>query len=74
MVGYILQCVPVQAAWNPEVHGKCISIYELYIGQAIPNVVTDVVILLLPLQPLWKLRIRKFQRVLLIGVFVLGYS
>lgn len=49
---YILQCVPVKAAWEPEVVGKCINIYGVYVGQAVPNVLTDVIILVLPLQPL----------------------
>ena len=70
---YVLQCIPVKAAWKPEVVSKCVSIYGLYIGQAVTNVLTDVIILVLPLQPLLKLHIRRFQKLVLIGVFALGF-
>ena len=69
----VLQCVPIQAYWHPKVKARCVYIYGFFLGQAIPNIMLDFVLLLLPLHPLWKLKMKLSQKVALVGVFVLGY-
>ncbi|CAG8977342.1 hypothetical protein HYALB_00011356 [Hymenoscyphus albidus] len=49
----LLSCVPLQKLWNPAVPGTCIKSRTLYIGAAIPNVITDFVILIIPLPYVW---------------------
>ncbi len=68
----IFQCIPVRKAWNPNIPGKCINLHAYYFGQAIPNTITDGVILLLPLPPLWKLQVSRSQKLALIVIFSLG--
>jgi hypothetical protein len=67
-----LQCIPLQKMWHPEVEGTCISLFGLYLGNAIPNVLTDMAILVLPVTQVWRLQVRPWQRIVLIGMFLLG--
>ena len=67
------QCIPPEASWNPEVKGACINQYNFFIGQAVPNIFTDFVLLLLPLPILLKLQIRLPQKIGVVFVFLLGY-
>lgn len=69
----IVQCIPVRANWDPAVDGVCIDTFAFFIGQAVPNIALDIIILVLPIKPLWKLHVRKPQKVLLLTVFILGY-
>ncbi len=67
-----LQCIPIRKSWNPSIPGKCINLHAYYFGQAIPNSITDGIILLLPLPSLWKLQVPRSQKVALIVIFFLG--
>lgn len=58
--------------WYPDLEGTCISIFGLYLGNAIPNILTDISILALPLTQVWGLQVRLWQRVVLVGMFLLG--
>ena len=69
----IFQCVPVEATWDPNISGVCVDQKAWFLGQAIPNIVTDFLILLVPLPFLLRLKIGKAQKVGLLIVFLLGY-
>ena len=69
----ILQCIPIQAYWKPKIKALRIYKYGFFLGQAIPNILIDFVLLLLPLHPLWKLKMKLSRRITLAVVFVLGY-
>ena len=69
----ILQCVPIPAYWDPSIQATCVYKYGFFLGQAIPNIVLDFALLLLPLHPLWKLHTGRRQKVALFIVFTLGY-
>ncbi|KAG4440608.1 hypothetical protein IFR05_003925 [Cadophora sp. M221] len=45
----IFQCTPIERTWNPTIPGHCINLKASFIGNAIPNILTDVVILALPI-------------------------
>lgn len=69
----IFQCTPIKRYWNPTLPGHCVYRYGYFIGQAIPDIVCDFVLLLLPLWPLWKLKMKSRQKMGLVLVFTLGY-
>ncbi|EAW12405.1 putative integral membrane protein Pth11-like [Aspergillus clavatus NRRL 1] len=71
MVGALF-CLPVQKFWKPELEGTCIDSAKFYYGQQIPNILTDVVLLIMPIKVVWALQISKTQKLLLSGVFVVG--
>ena len=43
------QCSPLEKFWKPWIAGRCLDFNELILGIAIPNVITDTAILILPL-------------------------
>ncbi|KAL8795742.1 MAG: hypothetical protein Q9195_001793 [Heterodermia aff. obscurata] len=69
----IFACRPIRAAWDPSVAGaKCLDLNLAYISQAIMNVITDFVILLLPMPILWGLHLDRNKKLQLIGIFMTG--
>lgn len=74
----IFQCSPIRAAWvltlQPSVNpsSKCIDNNAFFIGNGVPNIVTDLCIMVLPLREVYKLHIRTSQKIALGGVFLLG--
>lgn len=69
----ILLCNPVQKQWIPSLPGHCYSTGALWLASAIPNLVIDLVILLLPLPMLWGLQMKKSRKAGVIAVFICGY-
>lgn len=67
-----LQCMPLQKWWSPATEGICLDLFGIYLGNAIPNIFTDVSILVLPVTQVWRLQVRLWQRIVLIGIFLLG--
>ncbi|KAL4781101.1 hypothetical protein BJX76DRAFT_363881 [Aspergillus varians] len=65
-------CIPFRKLWEPSLPGGCIDLAKFYYGLQIPNIVTDAVILVMPLRIVWNLQIPKLQKVLLTGIFMLG--
>lgn len=68
----LVQCHPVDKFWNYAKEGYCIDIVAFFEGSAIPNVIIDVAILLLPQPILWKLRMSMSNKIALCGIFLLG--
>ena len=52
--------------------GHCVSKYKFFLGTAIPEVVTDFVILAMPLPYVWNLQMKLKQKLLLSVIFILG--
>ncbi|KAL8906230.1 MAG: hypothetical protein Q9207_002152 [Kuettlingeria erythrocarpa] len=73
VLSIIFGCKPIKAAFNPFIKGKCINDGEAAILTfAIMTIVTDFVILLLPLPLVWKLRLPKIRKFQLTFIFLLG--
>ena len=68
----IFECTPIDYSWHPVRSGRCINLDQFFLGQAIPNIVTDMVILALPLPMIWKLHLPKSQKLALTCIFSLG--
>lgn len=68
--------MPVQAAWDilkyNAQNSKCIQIRSIYLGGSVPNVVLDLIIVIMPLPYVWQLHAPVAQRVVLAGMFALG--
>jgi len=68
----IFQCKPVTLQWNKKLDGTCINQLEYYRYVRVPNVIHDLVMLVLPLPVVWKLRIAIRQKIALMSVFLFG--
>ncbi|CAF9942908.1 MAG: hypothetical protein ALECFALPRED_010215 [Alectoria fallacina] len=69
----IFQCRPVAAFWNHTIRdAKCINLPRFTIVGGVLNLLTDVLILCLPIPMVWGLNTTKTQKVTLTGIFLLG--
>ncbi|KAM0802244.1 hypothetical protein BDR22DRAFT_778699, partial [Usnea florida] len=70
----VLPCTPVSYNWDrTQQGGHCIGNPSYFtVGISVPNIVTDILILLLPLPVTWKLQLRPKKKLALCGIFSLG--
>jgi hypothetical protein len=68
------QCRPLAYLWDPEGHpgARCIDINAFWRWGSFPNIITDVMILLLPVPCIWKLQLSTRDKVGLIVTFATG--
>ncbi|KAI9783008.1 MAG: hypothetical protein M1816_001622 [Peltula sp. TS41687] len=73
-IGTIFACTPRRKIWDMSVQGgHCIDIKTMQVTVAALNVVTDVLILLLPMPLVWYfLRVPRRQKIALTAVFMTG--
>lgn len=68
----IFGCLPVQGSWDPAFQAHCwIQLSFVYINGA-GTIVTDLIVLFLPLPTLLRLKLRRSQKLGLIGIFAIG--
>lgn len=73
MLTAFLHCRPLAYYWDRSIpKGYCTN--DNLIGYSITsvNIVTDVIVLLMPLPWLWGLQVNLMKRLAIIGLFVLG--
>ena len=68
----LLQCNPVQAAWDTSVKGQCVDVFVPFIVFNWGNIVLDLVMLSLPIPILWKLNMSTSRKVQVTGIFLTG--
>ncbi|MCJ1284060.1 hypothetical protein MMC26_003391 [Xylographa opegraphella] len=76
LMGSIFSCNPINAFWDFELQGTpgvyCINFQAFYISVAIPNLLTDVLILAMPIWQVWKLQLDRRSKIALTFIFLLG--
>ncbi|CAI7625263.1 unnamed protein product [Penicillium palitans] len=68
----VFQCTPVARAWNKTIPGSCIDITTNWYANAGFSIATDIIILTLPMYPLYKSKIILKRKIALMIVFALG--
>ncbi|ROV94600.1 hypothetical protein VPNG_09203 [Cytospora leucostoma] len=68
----IFQCIPIEAIWYTDLARRCVNISADYIAMGTINIVTDVVVLCLPMPQLWRLQMSRTRKAQLMGMFLLG--
>lgn len=68
-----LICNPVSSFWDPNVQGTCLNELAIWYVMASVNLVTDFIIFSLPLPVIKSLQLPKRQKIMLMGVFCLGF-
>jgi hypothetical protein len=56
-LAWAYSCSPIEKAWDRTVIGTCVDSSSGVLARSVLNVVTDIVILLLPIWLLWPLRL-----------------
>ena len=62
----------MEKIWNPQLPGKCIGLEAFYYGAQIPNVLTDIFIIVIPIHENYQLELPLGQKLSLIGIFGLA--
>lgn len=74
MVTACFLCTPIDKLWNldPTAPGRCIDIVKFYYGLQIPNILTDVLIIVVPIREVMTLDLTRKLKVGAIAMFLLG--
>lgn len=64
-----LACIPIHKIWTPGIDGHCIDWAPFYYGIQIPNILTDIFIVIIPLRQVFELQMTKVQKNILVGIF-----
>ena len=68
----VFECTPVHKSWDAGAVGHCTDTRAYYRGLQVPNIITDFVILLLPLKAISELRLATNRNLELAGIFICG--
>ncbi|GAB1316876.1 Rhodopsin domain-containing protein [Madurella fahalii] len=68
----IWQCAPREKIWNNSLPGRCLEMKWILNVSGCFNMVTDYLILLLPIQAVRSLRVEKLKRILIVLAFSFG--
>lgn len=66
------ECNPVQKAWDPLVPGHCINIINVGVAIGYFNLITDCMILILPIPMLWSLQLALRMKLAVLAMFMTG--
>jgi hypothetical protein len=66
-------CRPIAGFWDSSLNPQCIPTPLQWYINAAGNIVTDIVIFVMPLPVLVHLKLPKAQRISLVGIFSLGF-
>jgi hypothetical protein len=69
---FIFLCKPIKQQWSLERLGHCIDQMMVLKSLIATNIATDVFIFILPIRSVWKLQMRKTEKIAVISCFALG--
>ena len=69
---FVFICVPVQKMLYPDIPGKFINQVATWIANAASTIFTDLVILIMPIPPIWGLTLAKREKIGITAAFGLG--
>jgi hypothetical protein len=67
-----LICRPFRATYDITVQGECGNRKQSFLAISAFNIITDFIILLLPIPSVWKLHVPRSTKIALTGVFCFG--
>ncbi|KAL6719525.1 hypothetical protein ACLMJK_003766 [Lecanora helva] len=71
-IASIFECNPIHKLWDRKQPGTCFNIGASWYAYAAFNALADIVIIVLPMVPIWKLQLRWPQKAAIAGVFLTG--
>ncbi|MCJ1433539.1 hypothetical protein MMC27_002902 [Xylographa pallens] len=70
--GFLFQCVPIQSFWQQKIARHCFLQDQFYLAVAVLSLVSDFLILVMPMPLVWALHTSKQRKIGLSLVFLLG--
>lgn len=71
-VAAVFQCTPFDFNWNKDIAGRCFNVQVFANSSSVPNIATDLAVLILPLRTVWGLKISIGRRIGLLLIFLTG--
>ncbi|KEY83381.1 integral membrane protein [Aspergillus fumigatus] len=68
----ILNCKPIERAWNQTIPGKCLPVGPTFYGLAAFTIISDVSVIFLPIPLLLQLNVKPAQKAGVVCLFLLG--
>lgn len=72
-LGAVLNCLPLERNWDASAPNNCSGRVKFWVAYAIMHVITEVLILIMPLPLLKTLPLPKVQKGVLMAIFCLGF-
>ena len=69
----VFNCMPLEKFWDRSIKGHCLKEWSSLVRALAPNILTDLILLVLPIPLLMRLQMKTSRKLLTIGVFVAGY-
>lgn len=70
----VFGCRPVQKRWEPDIPGHCVDEVIRWTLNAGLSILTDVMILTLPVPQIWKMRLGLLEKIGVTSIFALGWT
>ncbi|PNP57416.1 hypothetical protein THARTR1_02413 [Trichoderma harzianum] len=68
----IFACNPIEKSWNKPLPGKCVNSISIWYSTSVLNIVTDILIIGLPINEIRRLQLPLVKKLLLCALFSLG--
>jgi hypothetical protein len=68
----VFQCSPISGAWNFDIQPKCISVMKVYYFTTAFSILSDILLVILPLPLFWKLKLPVREKWIVTVLFGLG--
>ena len=73
ILGSIFSCIPIQNAWLVGTpHARCLDMKAFQLAIGAINILTDIVLVALPLKFVWRLNVPAAQKVQLVALLSTG--
>ncbi|KAI0165385.1 hypothetical protein GGR52DRAFT_581989 [Hypoxylon sp. FL1284] len=69
----IFSCMPIPFFWDRSIPGECLDSDLIGWMNAVGNLVTDLIVLVLPIPVVWRLNLKRGRKWAVIGIFGLGF-
>ncbi|KAH7067230.1 hypothetical protein BKA63DRAFT_570543 [Paraphoma chrysanthemicola] len=68
----IFSCIPIQSFWNRDIKGKCLNVTAIGYANSANAILQDLIILLLPMPNLFRLKMKKWRKIVVAVMFAVG--
>ena len=68
----VFSCNPIHGFWDTSTPSTCVNPAHFYIAVAVPNILTDIIMLCLPVRMVWRLQTSPVQKIALSLTFLTG--
>lgn len=65
-------CNPIRGYWNKTIISSCVDVETFSTATTVPHLLTDVIVLLLPIRMIWRLQLARNQKFAMSFIFLLG--